>query len=273
MNTIRQMSKLLGITSQMIRIYEKQGLVEAERDQSNYRFFGHESFIKLLKCRRMVSFGFSMKQITRMSKGVTYQEMQGMLKSRADQLEDEIRYLVQKRNSITPVFNFMKAIHQKHGSCELLMVPATYCFPVMKGDQLLVDAAHQNLLESWNKCAFAHIEVRRIKAEMLLDGQPLDDAVMEYLINAETAAAIGVDTSLAYLRQEHLCVRAYAIWDGDLTVDISQRFAFVTDFIQQEHLRIVEDPLLFMPFWFQEEGGMNYSMIEMYVERVGAEDR
>lgn len=268
MLTIRQLSKLLGITSQMIRTYERYDLVDAQRDDSNYRRFSHNEIVKLLKCRRLLSFGFSTRQIRQMNQGVTYREMQGMLKSRADQLEEEIRLLVQKRNSITPVFNFMKDIHQKNGTCELITAPAAYCLPMICDDQLPLGKEQLPQLESWNKHAFAQIEVRRIRPEVLMEGADTDDIVMEYLINAKDAESIGVDVSLAYLRPECLCVRAYGIWQGELTVPISQNFGFAADFIRKNHLRITADPMIFLPFWIQEEEGMNYSVMEIQVERM-----
>ncbi len=267
MLTIRQLSKLLGISSQMIRTYERYDLVDAQRDESNYRHFSHNEIVKLLKCRRLLNLGFSTRQIKQMDQGVSYREMQMMLKKRADQLEEEIRLLVQKRNSITPVFSFMKDIYHKNGTCELVTAPAAYCLPMIHDDTVLLSKEKLKLLESWNKHAFAHIEVRRIKPAVLMEGAAADDIVMEYLINAIEAENIGVDISLAYLRPECLCVRAYGIWRGDLTVPICQTFGFVAEFIRENHLRIVADPMLFLPFWIQEEEGMNYSVMEIQVEK------
>ena len=95
MATIKQLAKLLGITTQTIRNYESYGIVKTTRDGSNFRAFDEESINTLFKCRRLMSMGFSTKQIVEIANGVSYAEGQKMLKAQAEKIraEGEAEYM------------------------------------------------------------------------------------------------------------------------------------------------------------------------------------
>ncbi|CAM3573534.1 HTH-type transcriptional regulator ZntR [Vibrio aerogenes CECT 7868] len=58
-----ELAKRTGVTSETIRYYEKQGLLQAERDKNGYRLFDAHSVERLRFIQRAQNIGFSLKEI------------------------------------------------------------------------------------------------------------------------------------------------------------------------------------------------------------------
>lgn len=267
MATIKQLAKLLGITTQTIRNYESYGIVKTTRDASNFRAFDEESINTLFKCRRLMSMGFSTKQIVEIANGVSYAEGQKMLKAQAEKIEEEIRYLVQKRNSMPPVFSFMRNIRQKVGTCEFGTSPEGYYLPIMHNGIFLLKDEDLPMLERWNDYAFIRYDVKRVKPQVLFDDMPCEESTIEFFVRAVDAEKAGLDTSLARHTKARLCVRAFSVWPAETDVTIHKKFGFAADFIRDKKLKVIDDLSIFMPFWSNQDSGINHSVMEIFFEQ------
>ncbi len=268
MLNIRQLSKLLGISPQTIRKYEEQGIFAAERSQANYREFDRKGITTLMKCRKLMAMGFSVKQIVEIARGVSYKDGQAMLKRQADELEKEIRMLMNKRRGIAHVYSVMQEIRRKQGSCEFGMAPEAYCYPVVRNDELLI-RQDEDALDQWNEFACLRHDVKRFSKEALMEGRRDGGYTGEYCIRAEDVERLGLDVSRAYHVPSHLCVRAYAVRPANTKESVQEIFGFAADFIRENHLRIVMDPVVFLPFWPHEGECEDYLVMVVHVERPG----
>lgn len=266
MLSIRKLSQLLGISPQTIRMYEQEGVFEAERIPSSHRRFGRRAITTLLKCRRLLSMGFGVKQVAEISGGVTFRDGQKMLRQRADELEEEIRLLMEKRRHVVNMYNQMRTVHRKQGSCEMAMAPARWCLPVLRNDELLIpdDAPW---LDKWNECAFMRRDVKRVPKEALTEGAFALDYTGEYHVCIDDAERMGLDVSHAYRLEEQLCVLAYAVCPADEERPISEIFAFAADYIRENRLRITGELMFFLPFWMHRGDCEDYLMMAVPVER------
>lgn len=270
MLNIRELSRLLGISPQTVRKYEEQGIFEAERNSSNYRKFDRSAITTLMKCRKLMGMGFSIRQVMEIARGVTYKEGQKMLKQQAEKLEKEMRLLNAKRNGVVHMYNLMREIEKQKGQCILRNAPEMYFCPVMRNDELLIgkDSAW---LDKWNEYAFIRHDVKRVPKEAVLDGSQQKGYVAEYAIPADKAHRIGLDVSHAYHMDEHLCLWAYAVCPANERSSIWERFSFVKGFLQEKRLNVVADPIIFLPFWPQQGEHEDHLMMVLYVEETEKE--
>ncbi|MBQ7849652.1 MAG: MerR family transcriptional regulator [Clostridia bacterium] len=265
MLNIRQLSQLLGISPQTIRTYEQHGIFEAERSSANYRKFGRSAITTLMKCRKLMGMGFSIRQILQIASGTTYPQGQLMLREQADALEKEIRLLMDKRRGVVHMHNIMKQIREKQGACVLGTAPAVYCCPVLKNTELLIgkDAA---FLDKWNEYAFLRHDVKRIPAAVLMEGTDIHEYTGEYCVRVDDAERLGLDVSHAYRLEEHLCVTAYAVCPADNQPPIGKLFSFAADYIREHRLKIVMDLIIFLPFWPLPSSCDDHLLMAIYVE-------
>ena len=66
--SIGRFSKLLGVSSDTVRYYEKQGIVRTRRTCNNYRYFTDTDCRGLMMSRMLRSLGFPLKEVYTMLK-------------------------------------------------------------------------------------------------------------------------------------------------------------------------------------------------------------
>lgn len=265
MLNIRQLSQLLGISSQTIRQYEQHGIFQAARSESNYRKFDRRAIATLMKCRKLMTMGFSIKQIVEIAKGISYKDGQKMLRRQADEIEKEIKLLVEKRKCIAHMYTTIRNIQNRQGTCEIITEPAIYRLPVMRNDKLLFPKGDP-MLDKWNEYAFIRHDVKCFSKEALMDGATDGDVVVEYSAKADDALRIGLDVSKANYMESQTVLIAYAACPANEMKPVHELFGFAADYIREHHLNITHDPLLFLPFWPQQGEYDLHFVLGVYID-------
>lgn len=63
--SISEFAKMTGISQHTLRYYEKEGLIEPQRDEHNYRLFGAEDLDWAIFINKLKNTGISLKEIKR----------------------------------------------------------------------------------------------------------------------------------------------------------------------------------------------------------------
>ena len=108
---IGELAKRVGMTTQTIRFYERQGLLggaTGQRSASNYRIYGSESVERLETIAAAKQLGFSLKQILALAR--LWESGQLGLPERMQVLQEKLEELNTKRIAITQL---EAAIRQK----------------------------------------------------------------------------------------------------------------------------------------------------------------
>lgn len=92
---ISEAAQFLGISSETIRYYEKEGIIKFRRDQNGYRTLNNEDLLALLSCIYNRQLGFSIKESATFEKGIPVETLISLLNKKITGLEREIN---QKRN-------------------------------------------------------------------------------------------------------------------------------------------------------------------------------
>lgn len=90
---IGDVAKLLGISADLLRYYEKKGIVKPYKDSTNdYRYYEVWDVNFLIECLWFKQYGFGMKKIAEIISDSSYDELCDTLENKQKELEHEIIY-------------------------------------------------------------------------------------------------------------------------------------------------------------------------------------
>lgn len=88
---IKELENMLSVSRSNIRFYEKEGLIDPEREKNNYRNYSETDIAMLKKIIILRKLGFSVEEISDMQKGELL--LPDAIKENIDRLEAEIEKL------------------------------------------------------------------------------------------------------------------------------------------------------------------------------------
>ena len=89
---ISEAAKLLGISTDTIRYYEKEGVIYPKRiSQNNYRDLDNKDVISLLACLYNRKIGYSMKESVEYVEGIPVSKVTDILNNKICELESEVK--------------------------------------------------------------------------------------------------------------------------------------------------------------------------------------
>lgn len=89
---INKLAKILGVTTNTIRRYEKMGYIVPERDESDYRWYNESDVPKIANIRLLRKTGFTHQDIE-MFLGNSRSEIKSISRKRLDEIDEEMRRL------------------------------------------------------------------------------------------------------------------------------------------------------------------------------------
>lgn len=96
---IGTLARFMGVSSHMIKYYEKIGILSSERDEkSNYRRYNLRICTDLAECIRYRSMGFSLKELDVLKKTADSKKVRDMLEARLLKLDQEIEEMIRLRD-------------------------------------------------------------------------------------------------------------------------------------------------------------------------------
>lgn len=126
---IGDVARILGISTDLLRYYEKKGVVTPTKDKQNdYRYYDTWDINFLIDCLWFKNFGFSIPQIAYMVTDCCYMDLIPLLEEKQDELMDSIhqqelllKRLKQHSAQVLRVKEFM-------GKCNIEPCPDVICF-------------------------------------------------------------------------------------------------------------------------------------------------
>lgn len=126
---IGDVARILGISTDLLRYYEKKGVVTPTKDKQNdYRYYDAWDINFLIDCLWYKNFGFSISQVAYMVSDCCYMDLIPLLEEKQDELMDSIHQqelllhrLTQHREQVLRVRNSM-------GKCEIAQSPEVICY-------------------------------------------------------------------------------------------------------------------------------------------------
>ncbi len=89
--TIGEFAQLLGVTTDTIRYYERQGIITPQKDiHNNYRYFNDLDCRNVLMSRWFRSFDFTLKQASQLTTNASLDDIQASIENQSDHVQKVI---------------------------------------------------------------------------------------------------------------------------------------------------------------------------------------
>jgi len=125
--TIRDVAALIGISTDAIRLYEKEGLISPLRDpQNGYRYYGSEEIQRVMGIHLYRQLNVSIPEIRNIYASTSLSEVSDSFSSFIKQAENDIRLLELKLEKLRFMKQHIDNIHTGLSTCSIQELPNLY---------------------------------------------------------------------------------------------------------------------------------------------------
>ncbi len=149
---IGDVSRILDISTDLLRYYEKKGVVTPVKDRNNdYRYYDTWDINFLIDCIWYKNFGFGIEQIAHMVSDCPYDGLLGMLDEKKEEIKEAIRHQELLLQRIGEHVSSISKVREYIGKCDLRLSPDIVCY--LNRYNFLYDnsAELQKLSQQWMK--------------------------------------------------------------------------------------------------------------------------
>ncbi len=126
---IGDVARILGISTDLLRYYEKKGVVTPTKDKQNdYRYYDAWDINFLIDCLWYKNFGFGIPQIAYMVSDCYYGDLLDMLGEKKDELEDLIHHQELLLRRINQHLEQVKRVKETMGKINIEPCPEVVCY-------------------------------------------------------------------------------------------------------------------------------------------------
>lgn len=166
--TIGEMSQLLGVTSHMLRHYEKLGIIRPEINQeTGYRYYSVIDTRRFTLCRLLFTSGIPLEQCRTILQGVSQEDLEQVVRQQVEAHQKEIQ-----REKIA--IRFLQKLNETYQSLEfdvgkmrIEYYPRRWRLVLSQNEEAICNAALEQEREEWLKCQPATYWVSRIPNRVL----------------------------------------------------------------------------------------------------------
>lgn len=237
---IGDVAKILGISPELLRYYQRKGVVTPATDENNnYRYYDAWDINFLIDCLWFKNYGFGIEQTARLVSDSSYEDVMAAMHARRDEIADDLRRRQLLLDRAEEYFAAMERTRTQLGKCDLVYSPAS-CryFNRRNYDYENIDEL-QELSLQWLKFMPFVSRCFEIKREAL-EGDAMDYS-WGYSIDIELVEKLGVPLVPPVQRLPSVpCVHTVFTSSGK-TEFSPRRMDFVMDFIRENGLSIAGD--------------------------------
>ena len=124
---IGDVAKILGISPDLLRYYEKKGVVKPVKDRSNdYRYYEPWDINFLIDCLWYKNFGFGIEQVAKIVSRSSYADIQTMMSGKEAEIEASIRHQEMLLRRTREHQQEVARARTLLGKCDLVYSPEIY---------------------------------------------------------------------------------------------------------------------------------------------------
>lgn len=172
---IGDVARILGISPDLLRYYEKKGVVTPYKDAHNdYRYYDSWDINLLMDCLWFKNFGFSIEQIADMVRIPSAEDLQDIFQYKEDELRATIRrcqLLLRRSEEHREQLARLPALL---GRCELEQSPARLCFINRVGDEYPTGEGLERFARQWLRALPFNHRYFEISEKALNEGEEDD---------------------------------------------------------------------------------------------------
>lgn len=154
MYKIGEAARLMGVSTEALRYYERKGLVTPRKDhESKYRYFDSSQINHLLNMQRYQKFGFSLYEIVDIFHNCDADQFASFMKVKEQELMRESLMMNMRIYSIHQSMEHMKLAKKAKAGILFGERPAMYRLSYMKNDEIIASSKLDQEMRRWSSCS------------------------------------------------------------------------------------------------------------------------
>ncbi len=148
---IGTVAKLLGISPEGPRLYERNGILVSHRrkGENGYRYYSRLDITALLRARAYHQYGFSLKETEALINADDVQYIGQEYRQRAESLEEEIRRKQHTLDYLRQISALVEQLPSQLWTIRPETSPGIHRLEFMQGDELILEPEHIGLFAQW----------------------------------------------------------------------------------------------------------------------------
>ena len=238
---IGDMAKILGISPDLLRYYEKKGVVSPVKDRNNdYRYYDTRDTNFLVDCLFYKNFGFSIEETSELVRSCSIDEISGRFLENETQLEESIRrqQLLLRRSQ--EYRRSIARISDHLGRCSFDRRPA--CIYYINRHNQEFDTAPDlgRVTRQWLKYLPFSRRSFIVPMEALLSPDSREEFQWGFSLSQEYAGLLGASAQPPVVAlPDARCV--YTVFSNPDSAFSPRSFGYALDFIRAQGLRLCGD--------------------------------
>jgi len=126
---IGDVARILGISTDIIRYYEKKGVVSPVKDRLNdYRYYDTWDINYLIDCLWFKKFGFGIEEIAGIVTDCSYDQLLNLMMDKSEEMEDALRMQEMLLECMKSHCRSLESITDFMGVCDVCESPEIVCY-------------------------------------------------------------------------------------------------------------------------------------------------
>ena len=238
---IGKMSKLLGISVEGLRLYERRGMIRAIKDEeTGGRYYKPLDITALIRCRSYRRYGFSMNETADLLNTTDLHYIVEKYREREKAIEQDIQWNIQMLSYLKGIRKVVESIDTDYQVCRIDESPAMYRFTYMKDSELVLDEEALKLFSNWmDRVPFSALSIIWDR-ELFLEGKTSFRAALCVPVEYAKALDYYLGEPVEYVPPKK-CVYTISSEDND-RFDVAYCMDYVLAYLKSNGLRLTDDP-------------------------------
>ena len=250
---IGEVSRILGISTDLLLYYEKKGVVQPQKDQSNdYRYYDTWDINFLIDCLWYKRFGFGIPQVAYMVTDCYHGDLISLLDEKGDQLESELRRQEQLLGRLREYREAVQRVKAFLGVCEIADSPELICYLNRFNYSYNYTPEMQKLSRQWQDYMPFTQRYFEIPQEGLLSEK--DDFAWGFSLRTEYAEELNVPVKPPVRKLESRMSIHSAFQSSGKNAFTPRHLRFLLDYAEREGLRVSGNAMGTLVCSVREEG-------------------
>ena len=241
---IGTVAKLLGVSPEALRLYEREGILVSQRDEgeSGYRTYSRLDITALLRARSYHQYGFSLRETEALINTDDVAFVERAYRLRGEALKAEIRRKQQILDYLGRISALLERLPEELWTVRMENSPGIYRLEFMKGEELILSPEEMELFSQWVALAPFTFPSQRNCWRSLEEGR--DESFSALGVMEEDAEALGLPAPLG---GGTYCPPVRSLYT---VVEISEENAscvrylsHVRDYVHEHNLTVTGDPI------------------------------
>lgn len=187
--SIGEAAKILGISSELLRYYERKGIITPQRHANGYRCYDLDTIKKLTGVRRWRAMGFPLEDTEQLLTSASRNDALSLYHKRLDQMTQELHWKQEIQSALLELMQEIETAADSVGIVSIREMPDMLRIVSQNNQELKVCDHHR--YRKWLDC----MPVVRISPGFLLDDIQKGNDMHQfgYVIALEKALQLGLD--------------------------------------------------------------------------------